>query len=80
MNRDIAIREIIQYCKEQIDDFEIRADLAISISWRSRCPIETADFSLANQVSDCISEWCEDNDCNELYDDITEEDILLNMD
>ena len=74
-----AIKGIIGYCYEQIDDFKLRADLAISMSWRQRCPIESASFSLANRVSDCISEWCEENDCNELYDDISVEDILLNM-
>ena len=79
MNTQQAIKGIIQYCYEQIDDFKLRADLAISKSWRERCPIENASFSLANQVSDCISEYCEDNDCNELYDEITVEDILLNM-
>ena len=79
MDTNKAIQGIIQYCREQIDDFQERADLAVSKSWRERTPVECADFLLANQVTDCISEWCEDNDCNELYDDITEEDILLNM-
>ena len=79
MNYDEAVRGIIEYCYEQIDDFKERADLAVSKSWRERCPIECADYSLASSVVDCISEWCEDNDCNSLYDDITVEDIILNM-
>ena len=55
MNYDEAIRGIIEYCHEQIDDFKERADLAVSKSWRERCPIECADYSLASSVVDCIS-------------------------
>ena len=79
MNTDKAIQGIIDYCKEQIDDFVLRADLMVSRSWRERCPIECADFSLANAVTDRIDEWCTDNDCESLVDDITVEDIILNM-
>ena len=79
MKIETAIPAIIQYCREQIEDFDLRAELAFNMSFRDRIPIENASFSLANGISDCISEWCEDNDCGELYDDITEEDIILNM-
>ena len=79
MNTDKAIREIIDYCKEWIEDFQERADLAVSKSWRERCPIECADYSLASEIVDKIDEWCTDNDCESLCDNITVEDIILNM-
>jgi len=73
-----AITEIVRYCREQIEDFDMRADLAVSASWRERIPIENTSFDLADRVATCIDEWCTDNDCPTLVDDISVEDIILN--
>lgn len=79
MNTDRAIKGIVTYCNEQIDDFKERADLAVFKSWRERIPVEVADYSLADEVRDAIDEWCTDHDCPTLVDDISVEDILFNM-
>ena len=78
MNTDKAIKAIVRYCREEIDDFQERADLAVAKSWRMRIPIENADFALADNVRDCIDEWCTDNKCPTLVDDISVENIILN--
>lgn len=78
MTHEEAIKGIIAYCKETIEDYQVRADLAVSKSWRGRIPIENADFILADQIADRIDEWCTDNDCPTLADDITIMDIIFN--
>ena len=79
MNIDNAIAKIVDYCKEQIVDFDGRAELATSKMCRERIPIENADFSLANEVVECINDWCTDNECESLVDNITTMDIIMNM-
>lgn len=71
-----AILAIVDYCKEWITDFQMRADLAVSKVWRERIPIERADYELANEVVEKIEEWQTEHDTDF---DITEENIILNM-
>ena len=79
MQREQAIKGIIAYCRDQIVDFKDKADLALSKHGRLRCSFEYADSELASQIVDCIDEWCTDNECESLCDDISVEEILLNM-
>ncbi len=79
MKIEKAIPAIIEYCREWIEDFDLRAELAFNMSFRERIPIENASPSLADSITEHIGEWCEDNDCENLADEITVEDIILNM-
>lgn len=77
MNTNVAIAGIQKFCRESIEDYEILADLAVSKAWRKHTTIEAADYDLADKIATRIDEWCTDNGCESLVDDITVEDIIL---
>lgn len=55
-------REIAAYCRNNIEDFEERVQLALKKMGRMRCPFSMADQELYDDIVNCICEWCEDND------------------
>jgi len=77
MTAEKAIPAVLAYCKEQIDNFDVRADLALDRMDKERIPLESTDFRLADEVYDCLDDWCTDHECEWLYDEITMEDILF---
>ena len=79
MEQEQAVNGIIAYCRKKIVDLKERADLAVSKYGRERCSIESADYELADEIVTCIDEWCTENKCEHLCDDISVEEILLNM-
>lgn len=60
--------KLIDYLRSNIDDFDERADLALSVIGRNRCSLEYADPALAYEMSDLVEEWCEDNEVENNFD------------
>lgn len=54
------IKKIEQYCQENIEDYELRAQVALGLMDRWRVPFSAADSSLCCEVEDCIAEYCEE--------------------
>ena len=77
MNTQDAIKAIQDYCKDTIALFPERVSLALDIAGTERITIEMADYRLADEIATAIDDWCTDNDCPELADDITITDIIL---
>lgn len=77
MNTNVAIAGIQKLCRESIEGYEVLADLAVSKSWRMHTTIESADYDLADKIATRIDEWCTDNDCESLAEDITVDDIIF---
>lgn len=57
-----------EYLRSTIDDFEERADLALSRIGRMRCSLEYADPALAYEMSDIVQEWCDENGVENNFD------------
>lgn len=57
-----------EYLRSTIDDFEERADLALSRIGRMRCSLEYADPALAYEMSDIVQEWCDENEVENNFD------------
>lgn len=53
---------ITEYIKQSIDNFAVRADLALDRMYKYRCPLSCADRSLYDRISECIEDWCNDYD------------------
>ena len=75
MSTDKAIAEVQAKCAENIEDYELRVSVALGVMDRERCPIENADFRLANEIAECVEEWEEEND--EYGHDITVWDVIF---
>lgn len=55
------LKEIAAYCRNNIEDFELRVQVALGFMERCRCPLDQADYSLYNEMYEYILEWAEDN-------------------
>lgn len=77
MDTQEAITAIQDYCSEAIALYPERVSLALDIMDMQRTPIESADYKLADEIVNCIDEWCEDHNCPELAEDISVMDIIL---
>lgn len=72
------LKEIAAYCAANIEDYELRVQLALGVMERMRCPLNMADAGLYDEMYDCACEWAEDNDYSvDLIDGIDVEDILF---
>lgn len=72
------IEEIARYCAENIEDYELRVQVALGIIDRMRCPLYMADASLYDRMYDLAQEWCDDHEISvDFFDDIDVEDILF---
>jgi hypothetical protein len=69
------MKEIAAYCAANIEDYELRVQVALGLIDRMRCPLSQADPSLYDQMEQYASEWAEENDV-ELDEDFDVEDIL----
>ena len=65
---------IFDYCKETIDNFDIRLRIALDTIDRMRCPLSMADSRLCNEIEEAIEEYCEENDWD--ADCISAEDVI----
>ena len=69
-----TIAKIEQYCRENIEDYELRVQLALNRMDRWRAPLDSVDPSLCSEIEDYMAEYCEENgiDC----EDFTTEELL----
>lgn len=72
------INEIGKYLREQIEDFDVRVDLALYTMNMKRYPLEYADSELCDECYDRIEEWCEENGVEVECIDV--EEIIFEMD
>ena len=75
MKKKNPIKEIARYCAANIEDYELRVQVAIGLIDRMRCPLSQADPSLCDSMQSCAEEWAEENDV-ELDEDFDVEDVL----
>ena len=70
-----TIAKIEQYCRENIEDYELRVQLAVGRMDRWRAPLDSVDPSLCSEIEDYMTEYCEENgiDC----EDFTAEDVIF---
>lgn len=67
------LKEIAAYCRNNIEDFEERVQLALKKMDRMRCPLRMADGELFDEMTDTICEWCEDNGYSvDFFEDLDE--------
>lgn len=57
-----AEQAIEKYCKENVENFELRYDLALDTENKMRCSLQYADHSLYDDLYERMVEWCEEND------------------
>ena len=75
------INEIGKYLREQIEDFDVRVNLALNTMNKKRCSFDYADCDLYDECFDKIEEWCEDNGIDTTFEYIVDvEDIIIKMD
>ena len=75
------INEIGNYLREQIEDFDVRVNLALKTMDKMRCSLDNADCDLYDECYEKIEEWCEDNDVDTIYQYIVDvEEIIIKMD
>lgn len=53
-------QEIKQYCENNIEDFELKYELALNVIGRMRCDLKYADYNLYMEIYDKVEEWFED--------------------
>jgi len=77
MDERQALQEMAAYCRRNIEDFEVRVQLALKRIDRMRCPLSMADEYLHDEIWDCIEEWCDDNGYSiDFFDDLDAEDVI----
>jgi hypothetical protein len=72
------INEIGKYLRENVEDFDVRVNLALKTMDRKRCSFDFADCDLHNECYDKIEEWYEENGIEPEYIDV--EEIIFEMD
>lgn len=73
MTKDLQI--VVDYCNENILDFEERVQMALDKIDHWRCPLQQADYSLYNDIIDAIADCVTDYEINEDNFDI--EDVIF---
>lgn len=72
------INEIGKYLRENVEDFDVRVNLALKTMDRKRCSFDFVDCDLHNECYDKIEEWYEENGIEVEYIDV--EKIIFEMD
>lgn len=62
-------KEVAAYVRNNVEDFEVRLQLALKRMDRMRCPFRMADGMLYDEIVDAIEEWCDDNEVSLEYDE-----------
>jgi len=72
------IRAIARYCAEHIRHYAERVDIALDIMGECRCPLVQADYSLSDEIADCIREWCDENGIpyGDAHEEIEPEEVI----
>lgn len=82
METNEIISTLAEYCKNNIEDFELLEALALNNIDRMRCPLSMACPQLDSAMCECIEEWAEDNDMDidEIWENVSVDDIFWAMD
>lgn len=72
MTKDLKI--VVDYCNENIVDFEERVKMALDKIAFWKCSLQYADASLYEEIADAITECAEDYGVDS--DNIIEEDVI----
>jgi hypothetical protein len=72
LERDLQI--VVDYCKENIWEWETRVSLALDKIDMWRAPLEQVDRALYNEIEEAISDCAMDYDID--YDNICAEDVI----
>ena len=73
-----TLKEIAQYCAENISHYEERVQIALDYMDECRCPLYMADGRLYDEIIELATEWCEDHEISiDFFDDIDAEEILF---
>ena len=61
------IKEIAAYVRNNVEDYELRLQLALKVIGRDRCGLKQAAPMLYNEIVDATCEWCDNNgvDCGD---------------
>ena len=62
-------KEVAAFVRHNIEDFEVRLQLALKRMDRMRCPLSMADGMLYDEIVDAIEEWCDDNEVSLEFDE-----------
>jgi hypothetical protein len=73
MTKDMKI--VVDYCVENIWEFEERVQMALDKIDHWRCPLQQADYSLYNDIMDAITDCAIDYDID--ADSIDVEDVIF---
>lgn len=57
-----TIKDLAQYCAENIFEYEARVQLALGYMERLRCPLQVAAPDLYDEIVNCAYDWAEDNE------------------
>lgn len=72
------LKEIAAFVRNNIEDYEVRFQLALKRMERNRCSLRFADSMLFDEIVDAVSEWCDENEVSvdfyEDWDDLIEGD------
>ena len=70
--KKLKIRDIAAYVRDNVEFYEERIQLALSMMGIMRCPLEVANNALYDEMSDAIEDWCVDNGVDFLSLDLDE--------
>ncbi len=73
MNRKKLLTDLYNYCKSNIDDFDLREQLAWSIMDRCRCSFQSAS-DLYDEMTEKIDEFCQDYN---IVNDFDTDDVFM---
>lgn len=69
------------YCKENLEDFEIFEYLALKNMDKMRCPLSMACEEMDDAIVSAIEDWCYDNDydIDDIWENYSTDDIFWEM-
>ena len=71
--------DLASFISERIENYEMRAQAALEIIGRDRCPLYHADSLLYSQMADAVIEYIADNELDINPDDIDIETLLFTI-
>lgn len=71
-----TLKSVARYCADNIDCWDAKCEIALDAIGK-HFPI---DYSFRDEIMDCVSEWCDENEVSlDFFDDDEEiaEDIIM---
>ena len=72
-------RDLANYLADNIEDYELRVQVALNCIDHNRCSLQQADYQLYSEMADMIEEYISDNDLDIDPDDIDIETLMFNF-